>query len=245
MPQIPIGPFAGWLVEGVVVNFRPAGHPQNIYRGEDEYVVRVLSHANFLDLNHCRLAQRVGYDNGQQEHLRVGTIRVDQNSNQYASKVPETSMDGDRVLVQFIEGDVNRSVITHVLTHSLNRWGDTHDSFRGAVVRRRHAGTEVLYDANGNIVVTLGDSTVPDVKGASKTATVFMDGTQAAKLEKDKLSIFNGDKAVARKDDEVTITVSAADITALGLVSPSGSVTGSGGTLKGTVTAGSAKFFTE
>ena len=151
-------------------------------------------------------------------------------------------------MVQFIEGDLNRSVITHVLTHSLNSWGDTHDSIRGAVVRRRHAGTEVLYDANGNIVITLGDSTVPDVKGASKTATVFMDGTQAAKLEKDKLSIFNGAKAVARKDDTVTVTISAQDIVDLGL-------SNSGGTLVftvpatvdvvGKVTAGSAKFFTE
>ena len=243
MPGIGKGPYAGMLLEGVVVDYFPVGHPKNRSGIEDEYEVEIASSVNELTKRNCRLAQPVGYNNGFQAPLRPKTARVDGGASPRGVRyVRGTLTDGDTVLVQFIDGLQDRPIITHVISNANSRWRRKLDDYQGPFIERRHAGTTVLFDHLGNVVVNIGTDE-DGTKAADKSYTLKADGTQIVKATQDRVDVFDGGKAVALKDGAVSATAAMATWmgnvnTALGGAAPVP-------TSFGTITSGSDKLFSD
>lgn len=244
MSQLRFGPYAGLLIEGVVVAHYPVGAGLNEGGPVDLYDVDPMW-PNMPRLQRCVLAQRIGYNSGLEEQARPASLRVD-NNPALDDSTPRSLTNGDRVLVQFINGSPQRPVITHFVPHSAASWLTKADDFKGPVVRRRHNGTEVLYDHEGNVVVSLDDGDDPVKRGDAKTVDLRLGGQQQVHLEKDLIKLFGGSKKVARDGDTVTITVTQADVTAWKLSNGGGPVVAASPfTITGKIDGGSDKLKTD
>jgi hypothetical protein len=168
-----------------------------------------------MPLTNCRLAQPVGYNDGYEAQLHVSSgKRVDGGARTSETALP-TMTDGDVVLVQFIEGLVDRPIITHVISNPHSKWRTKRRDFKGRTVRQRHMGTTVLYDQDGNVVVSLDTDDTSGTKAEDKSYTLQSDDTQVLKATQDRVDVFGGAKAVARvgDDDSVEIVLTAAAFT--------------------------------
>lgn len=258
------GAYAGLILEGVVTDYYPVGHPRNRSGVEDEYAVKFSSSINQLPLTNCRLAQPVGYNDGYEAQLHVSSGKRVDGGTRTNEQAPLTATDGDVVLVQFIEGLVDRPIITHVISNPHSKWRTRRRDFKGRTVRQRHMGTTVLYDQNGNVIVSLDTDDISGTKAEDKSYTLQADGTQVIKATQDRVDVFGGEKAVAVVDEpeSVEIVLSAEAFTLpipppvpdpenppttyIALTSPSGPVTAFGSvTLKGKIVKGSLKLYTD
>lgn len=203
MSGIPFGRFTGVLVEGVVVAHYPVGHERNPRGPADVYVVDPFF-PGLRRLTNCVLAQRIGYRDGLEEQARPMAARTDGGSD-LKDSTNRKATDGDRVLIQFINGDILRPVITHFMCHAASGWQTKNDDFKGPVVRRVHNGTSVLFDHEGNIAVTLGDGESPEKPGDSKTVDLKLGEQQQVHMEKDLIKFFEGGKKIATDGTPTTI----------------------------------------
>lgn len=201
------GAYAGLILEGVVVAYYPVGHSKNRNGREDEYAVSFASSISQLPLTNCRLAQPIGYNDGYEAQLRVSSNKRVDGGARTNEPPPFTATDGDVVLVQFIEGLVDRPIITHVISNPNSKWRTKRRDFSGRTVRQRHMGTSVLYDQNGNVVVSLDTDDTAGVKAEDKSYTLRADDTQVFKATQDRVDVFEGSKAVAVVDEPESVEI--------------------------------------
>lgn len=199
------GDFIAVPVEGVVVGIHYRDDKTNRSKKEIEYDVDVTSMFNLGRLfNVPRTDVMAGIDDGDDNVLRRANTTVgndqwvaDGGRGQRTKPTPRYASDGDRVIVQFINGNPHRPVITGVLTHfSSRRKFEKLDGTAlpkdGSLIRRkRHRGTEMVMDEKGNVEVVFGKT--PDEKGKDTD-------------DKKKLTIIIGDFTV-EIDNSVSPTV--------------------------------------
>ncbi len=186
--RLQFGPMLGKVMEGVVVAFRPINDPNNKNKFADEYDVDPIWPGYRRILN-CTLAVgRMGHANGHEFQLRpAGKVLTD--STEIADSTPRGDTDGDRVVVQWLHGNPQQPIITGILSHYYADWRTKSDDFKGEINRTRHNGTEVLYDFQGNIAVTLDDGADPSVAGADKTVTFTLDKDTVVTISKGAINV--------------------------------------------------------
>jgi hypothetical protein len=164
-----------YRLEGVVVGIHYPTDATNKSKSDIEYDVDITSATNLGRLyNVPRINQSGGLDDGDDTVLRVAKTTVGAapfaaESTPGKPRTPLAETDGDRVLVSFINGSIQRPVIDGVVRHRSSRRqfkdAEGKDLPKDGKLFRRttHRGTEVVLDDNGSIVLTLGKT--PDIKG--------------------------------------------------------------------------------
>lgn len=234
-----------YLLEGMVVGIHYPGDKDARRKNEISYDVQPTS----IMLPKIRYAVRVdvaaGIDDGDDNILRVATDNVQKgvsvNLTGEVSGVvytPRQDLDGDRVLVGFVNGSWTRPVIVGVLPHFKNRRGlkdATGKDFpkKNDLYRRwSHRGTEVVTDSQGNIKVVFAK--VPDDKKSDKKKLTLVIGDLVVTIDNSngepaELRIANKDESTtffSLKDKKIVIKCDQADVTTTGdtSISASGSM---------------------
>jgi len=177
------------VIEGVVVGIHYPGDPQNRSGKEIEYDVDPTSCLMRRLSNVIRADGGSGVDEADDTVLRAAknsvqqgqAVNMDGSAGPPVGYTPRLSMDGDKVLVTFVNANVQRPVIIGVLKHPLNKVGFTdvrgEKLLTGAdLVRRvRHRGTEFVVDADGNMSVDFGPHPDPQSQvGEKKKLTIHL-----------------------------------------------------------------------
>jgi len=164
-----------YRLEGVVVGIHYPTDSTSVSKSDIEYDVDITSATNLGRLyNVPRVDQSGGLDDGDDTVLRVakttvGSAPFEAESTPGKPRTPLAETDGDRVLVSFINGSIQRPVIDGVVRHRSSRrqFKDAEGKELpkdGKLFRRTtHRGTETVLDDNGNVIITLGKT--PDIKG--------------------------------------------------------------------------------
>lgn len=175
----------GVILECVVVAVRFYSDPANT-TGFVEYDCDPLTPSVGRIKNAVRLEAMSGLDDGDENVLRVAQATADGSAWSKDGKQARSDSDGDRVLVQFINGSKDRPVIVGCMPRPGNRVqsNSPEDSAHQRTRTLKHRGTTVQIDGQGNLSVDIsGNTDKKDPAPTTKTLTLTKGGaTQIIKV---------------------------------------------------------------
>lgn len=196
----------GVILSGVVVQRLMPNESGNRSRTHVEYTIDPLT-PNYRRIYNAVLAtDNAGFYEGRDRLLRPSGRVIQGVSQQINDTTSRNDLDGDHVIVQFLDGRYTKPIITGVLPHPQAAWRRTSsDGIGPGQVEDRYKarGSSVLFDYRGNVLVDLAtsDDPITPTLGADKEITITIDGQEVLKIKKDVVKLLGGGVGAARNGD--------------------------------------------